>query len=58
MRALEIVNQLNRSGEWSYELCEELCDLAGLSEDWENADGENFEQVVYEAAKILNVNLD
>lgn len=32
----------------------ELCDRAGLLEEFEAADGENFEMVVARAAKILD----
>ena len=57
-RANEIATTLRSSGEWDFELLEELCELAGLEEDWSNSDGENFEDVVYKAAEILEVDID
>ena len=37
--------------------CAELCRLAGMESDWAEADGDNFEAVLNEAAKKLNVEL-
>lgn len=54
-RAEEIAMELNNSGEWIPELCEELCELADMSEEWMQADGETFESVVYAAAEKLGV---
>lgn len=56
-RAQEIANELNASGEWVPELCKELCDLADMSEEWQSADGENFESVLYTAAEKLCVKI-
>ena len=56
-RANEIAEILNNSGEWDYNLCEELCNLANLSDEWSAADGETFENVVYKAAEILGVEI-
>lgn len=56
-RAYEIAKELNESGEWILELCKELCDLADMSDEWEEADGESFEAVVYAAAEKLDVEI-
>lgn len=56
-RAYEIAEMLNNSSEWNYDLCEELCALANLTDEWNNADGETFESVVYKAAEILGVEI-
>ena len=56
-RAFEVAEELRTSGEWIPDLCEELCDLAGLADEWKEADGESFEQVLYKAAVILNVKI-
>ena len=56
-RAQEIANELNASGEWIPDLCKELCDLADMSSEWESADGETFESVLYEAAERLGVEI-
>ena len=57
-RANEIAMALRSSGEWDFELIEELCEIAGLKEDLNNSDSENFEDVVYKAAEILDVDID
>lgn len=35
------------------ELVAEICDRAGLSEEYEVTDGENFESILYQAIEIL-----
>ena len=57
-RANEIATELRSSGEWDFELLEELCELAGLEEEWDNSDSENFEGIAYKAAEILDVDID
>lgn len=56
-RAYEIAQELKASGEWIPELCEELCELAGMADEWAASDGETFEQVLYKAAEALNVEI-
>ena len=43
--------------EWNADDCSDLCELAGLEKEWEEADGESFEAVVYRAAEILDVEI-
>ena len=57
-RANEIATALRSSGEWDFELLEELCEIAGLKEEWNNSDAETFEDVAYKAAEILDVDID
>ena len=57
-RANEIATTLRSSGEWDFDLLKELCEIAGLKEEWNNSDGENFEDVAYKAAEILGVDID
>ena len=57
-RANEIATALRSSGEWDFELIEELCEIAGLKEELSNSDSETFEDVVYKAAEILDVDID
>ena len=52
-----IASALKNADEWDEALCKELCEEAGLSEAWENADGETFEKVVEEAAEKLGVEI-
>ena len=54
----ELVERINASDEWNAEDLAELCELAGLKKEWQEADGETFEQVVYKAAEILNVRIN
>lgn len=56
-RAEEIAAQIEAMGSWDLELCKELCELADMSEAWEQADGEDFESVLYAAADKLGVEI-
>ena len=56
-RAFEVAEELRTSGEWIPELCEELCELAGLADEWEEADGESFEAVLFKAGEALGVEI-
>lgn len=55
--AEQIAERIKTTDEWNAEDCAELCRLAGLEEEWKNADGETFESVVFKAAEILNVDI-
>ena len=57
-RANEIATALRSSGEWDFDLLKELCEIAGLKEEWSNSDEYTFEDVAYKAAEILEVNID
>lgn len=57
MTAQEIARELRNSGEWIPKLCMELCILADMESEWEEADGEKFETVVYAAAEKLGVEI-
>ena len=53
--AEELAEKIRKNPEWNLDDCRELCDLAGIHEEWEQADGETFEQVIGKAAEILKV---
>ena len=55
--AEQIAERIRTADEWSIDDCAGLCELAGLDEEWEEADGETFESVVYRAAEILGVEI-
>ena len=57
-RANEIATTLRSSGEWDFELISELCEIAGLEEEWNDSDEYTFEDVAYKAAEILDVDID
>lgn len=51
-----IVKVINNSDNWleCQQECKKLCEIAGLSEKWQNATSEDFENVLKEASCILN----
>ena len=55
MTVQEIAREIRNSETWDNELLEQLCEAAELLEEYQNADNETFESVVYKAADILNV---
>lgn len=57
MTKVEIAEKLRSVETWDAQLCAELCELAGMSEEWRNADGDTFEQVLYSAAEKLGVEI-
>ena len=57
MNIQEIAKELRGQDVWSMELLGVLCEEAGLTQEFENADGDTFESVVYKAADILNVEI-
>jgi len=57
MTVQEIAKELRGQDVWSVELLELLCDEAGLTEEFENADSETFESVVFKAAEKLGVEI-
>ena len=58
MTNIELANAINASTEWDNELLAELCARADMTEEWNAADGETFESVVYAAAEKLGVEID
>lgn len=55
--AEQIAERIRTANEWNEDDCRDLFELAGLEEEWKNADGETFESVVYRAADILGVEI-
>ena len=56
-RAAEIAEMIRNSDTWHFELLAELCELADMSDEWKEADGETFESVAYAAAEKLGVEI-
>lgn len=54
-RAEEIATKIRRLDHWDFDLCEELCRLAGMGDKWDNSDGETFEKIVFDAVEKLGV---
>ena len=57
MNVQEIAREIRNSETWDDELLKQLCEEADMLEEYESADGETFESVVYKAADILNVEI-
>ena len=55
--AVEVAARILESNTWDGDACRELCDLAGIVDEWDAADGDTFEDVVYKAARILGVEI-
>ena len=55
---IAVANRIYFSDEWDPEDCRRLCELAEIEDEWEAADGETFEQVVFKAAELLNVKVN
>jgi hypothetical protein len=55
---LAVAYRISMSDEWNPEDCRRLCELAEIEDEWDAADGETFEQVVFKAAELLNVKVN
>lgn len=55
--AMKIAEIIRNSDTWDMDACAELCELAGMEDEWKAADGETFEQVVTAAADKLGVEI-
>lgn len=55
--AQEISEEIRKSETWDNDLLAELCEAAGMSDEWNAADGETFESVAYKAAEKLGVEI-
>lgn len=56
-RAVEVAEMIRKSDTWDFELLAELCELADMSDEWKEADGETFESVAFAAADKLGVEI-
>lgn len=57
--ATELAEAIRDAHDWESckDECRQLCDMAGLSGEWNNADGETFEYVLINAAEKLHVRI-
>ena len=46
---------IQQSQEWNLEDVKELISYAGLEDEWDKADAEDAESIIYKAADILGV---
>lgn len=56
-REQELAEEIRSSQEWDLDQLRELCELADMETEWEAADGETFEQVAFQAAEKLGVEI-
>ena len=56
-KAVEVAEKIRSMDTWDAQLCAELCELAGMSEEWKDANGDTFERVLYSAAEKLGVEI-
>ena len=55
--AQELARAIKAADTWDLDQLEKLCELAGMAEEWKQADGEEFEAVAYKAAEKLGVEI-
>lgn len=55
--AQEIAKEIREADIWDAELLAQLCEEAGMLDEWNAADGENFEAVAFAAAEKLGVEI-
>lgn len=53
----KIAKEIRESDIWDAELLSQLCEEAGMLHEWNAADAENFESVVFAAADKLGVEI-
>lgn len=55
--AREIAQEIRAMDTWDMDLLRKLCVLANMEDEWDQADGEAFEEVVNKAAETFGVEL-
>lgn len=55
--AREIAQEIRAMDTWDMDLLRKLCVLANMQDEWDQADGETFEEVANKAAMTLGVEL-
>ena len=53
----QLAKTIREADEWDPEALAELCERAGLENEWKESDGDTFESVAYRAAEILGVEI-
>ncbi len=51
----ELAKAIRDLGYWDYDMSTELCERAGLLDEWEASDDMTSESVIFRAADILGV---
>lgn len=58
MSDAELAQEIRSLDFWDTDLLRDLCWRADLIDEWEEADGDNFEYIAYKAAEKLGVEID
>ena len=51
------ISAMTTSGQWDLDTLKDLCEAAGMADEWAAADGDTFESVAYAAAEKLGIDL-
>lgn len=57
MEIFKVADRIKNSDTWNDEDCRTLCTFAGMVQEWDDAEAEDFEQVMYQAADRLGVEI-
>jgi len=57
MEIVAVAEKIKNSDTWNGEDCRTLCGFADMEQEWDEADAEEFEQVMYQAAEKLGVEI-
>lgn len=55
--AIELAESMRSKNYWDDDECSKLCELAGMTAEWEYADSDTFEALLYKAAEKLGVEI-
>ena len=54
---IKVADRIKESDTWDDDDCRTLCRFADMEQEWDDADAEDFEQVMYQAAEKLGVEI-
>lgn len=57
MEIVKVANKIKNSDTWNAEDCRTLCRFADMEDEWDEAQADYFEDVMYEAAEKLGVEI-
>ena len=57
LEIVKVADRIKNSDTWNDEDCRTLCGFADMEQEWDEADAEEFEQVMYQAAEKLGVEI-
>ncbi len=57
MEIVKVADRIKNSDTWNADDCRTLCGFADMEDEWDEADAEEFEQVMYQAAERLGVEI-